>query len=338
MSEYHHLLVVDNNYLFYLFVTLQSVLNNLEDKESNDQDQLVFHVLTDHSLNYNKATEYTTSFYELNADSKVKFSVAFHEISPEIFAHCNKMVNAQGHDSYSTYYRLLFAQALPADIHRVLYLDIDLYVNSDVRNIFERYPMQDEVFYATAEPFYLSSAVDPVAAEPVRMLFPIPPQTEPYLLKIKDSIQAGVLLINVDQWRQQHIEQQCLETALQWRLDFHDQDILSMVCHDKISYLDWDCNMVLGYFWFLYFGGWTFQDIFFSLEQLPVNNRPTQEQLQEMCNNPKIFHFAGDFKPWKQSHKLSELEQDFFQYRTQYANKWLLTYAQLAKHFKQKAS
>lgn len=333
MGIYHYLFTVDNNYLFYMFVTIQSVLDHLEDRDSNSQDLLTFHILCDDQLDDQKAEAYTQAFTKFNSESKVKFTFEFHKVNGMVFEQCEQMVGNQGSSSWSAYYRLLFAQVIPPEVKRLLYLDIDLYINVDTRLLFEKYPMQNEVLYAASEPFYLSSALDPLETEPFRCLLPRNSKDQACVLKVRDGLQSGVMLINVDQWRAQNIEQQCIKAALTWETPFYDQDVLSIVCQNKISYLDWDCNMPAGFFWLNEFGMWKFNESVLSLEQLPVNCRPTKEHLEYMCENPKILHFAGEFKPWKLNRALSKIEQHMYRSILVYMQHWLVNYGRLSKCF-----
>lgn len=335
MTEYHHMFVVDNNYLFYMFVTMQSILDNLENKESDSQDHIIFNVVTDLQLDQQRADFYVQAFTKFNAEAKIKFSINFHKINPEIFEGCCSLERFPGRFSLSTYYRILFSKVLPTDIHRLLYLDIDLLVNTDTRNIFQQYPMQDEILYASSEPFYLSTAVDPKAAEPIRVLKPRADGEKPYIVNVRKSLQAGVMLINVDQWRNLNVEQQCLDITSKWVLPFFDQDALSIVCQDKLAYLDWDCNFSTGMFWLSKYGKGDFNGVILPFDRINVNHRPTLEQMVQMSQNPKIVHFAGEFKPWTLTHKLTEKDQNSFQDVLPFMYKWLTNYGSLSQYFKQ---
>ncbi|HLT62166.1 MAG TPA: glycosyltransferase family 8 protein, partial [Microlunatus sp.] len=105
--------------------------------------------------------------------------------------------------SVTTYTRLLLADLLPADWSRVIYLDADTIVCSDLRRLWEQ-PLKGRVIGAVQDDGvrYVSS---PKGVREWRELGLSP--TLPFF-------NAGVLLIDLDQWRERGIGRQALNFAL----------------------------------------------------------------------------------------------------------------------------
>lgn len=331
MSDYHFLSNINNKYLFYLFVTYQTLLDTLEDREDNAHDHFIFHILVDTDVNMENAQKYADCFSKFNQASKVSFDLKFYHLDNSCFRHCNCM-NRSGKVSQTAYYRLLFAQVIPENVQRILYFDADILLCDDVRNLFSQHPQGDEILYATSEPGYLVNCDDQLAPEPVctRRAFD---NSEPYLLPVRNCIQSGVMLINVEQWRKLDIERKCIETACKWQVIMHDQDLLSMVCTDKVAPLSWEWNINAIQFWICK-SGYLELNHNFTLEELPVNDAPTLEQLRQMCQNPKLVHFANVFKPWELTHELSKGKLEYYNVWLPFMTKWLQTYGRFADFFK----
>ena len=74
-----------------------------------------------------------------------------------------------------------------------------------------------------------------------------------------------------------------------------DQDLLNFICKDKVKIID---------------ASWDFvEDIFGDYKNMPRN---LFEEYVESEKNPKIIHFAGNRKPWK--NKFSKFSQEFWSY------------------------
>lgn len=335
MTDYHLLFATDKNYLPYLFVLTQSILDNIEDAESNSQDRLVFHVQLDESVQDQVFVAYKQAFCDFNANSKITFTFEPHKVEPSAFYGFNEMVRTTG-SSLSTYYRLLVGRIMPKDISRVLYLDIDVLVCADIRNMFKQYPMQNEILYSTTTPGAVFRSNDPFATNPYLELCPRDPKNtqDKYKIPIKDCICAGVLLINLEQWREQNIEEQCIAFGAKWYTPLYDQDILTAVCHGKISYMDWDWQVHSNVLKINNYGKYDIQGKIVPLKRVLqiFKDAPTEDQLQQMCLHPKIVHFTHQ-KPWNTSEEVVREHFHQIQELVVFIRQWLQVLIRISPSF-----
>lgn len=334
MADFNLVFNTEKNYLFYFFVTAQSIVDALDDRSTNGQDKIIFHVLIDEGVDQAKAEAYRESFLKFNESAKVGLDLVFYRLDSSLFSTCITM-KREGRDTHSVYYRLLFASFLPQNVDRVLYLDVDIFVNADVRQLFEQCPMQDELVYATSDPCYFILSKNPFEAEPQVVIESVHADGEPIQLPVKEFLQSGVLLINVKQWRQQNIGQKSLEMSNQWKWHCHDQDILSVVCKGQISEMPLDWNVAH----FLYLqnllGGHFYDRAnFFPVDKLPFRTPVTREYLRSVCANPKLVHFSGTFKPWVITRQISAEDRLKYKESIPYMMRWLQVYGRLANFFK----
>ena len=94
--------------------------------------------------------------------------------------------------------------------------------------------------------------------------------------KDKQYINSGVLLLNLDAYKKDNIEQKLLENYEKFKDDilFFDQDLFYITLSDKCIYLDYEYNY---------------------LSQLPYTDKTVKERLKKTA---KIIHYGADLKPW----------------------------------------
>jgi lipopolysaccharide biosynthesis glycosyltransferase len=152
--------------------------------------------------------------------------------------------------SKASYYRLLIPWLIP-QYDKVLYLDGDIVV---MRNISELYNHEiGNNYIAGVAPFkYDGHSYHDYAFK--------------LGLKATDYINAGILLINSKKMRQDNLKDSLMEEAKK-KYTFLDQDILNVVCKDKIALLPWKYNY--------------------------TPHTTLSEEPENIC----IYHYAGP-KPW----------------------------------------
>jgi lipopolysaccharide biosynthesis glycosyltransferase len=164
-----------------------------------------------------------------------------------------------GYISKATFARFQIPAALPPEADRVIYLDADLLVLDDLRALWE---------------------TDLGSASTGAVLDALDPQLKmgsarwPGVPRVSDYFNAGVLLIDVGQWRAQGIAQQALAyLGAHPATPFSDQDALNVVLDERWKRLD---------------ARWNFQDHYQTrVEELGPDKRPA------------IVHFVTSLKPWK---------------------------------------
>lgn len=182
------------------------------------------------------------------------------------------------HITVATYYRFLIPSIVPCD--KVLYLDCDILVCHDLHDLFE----------TDITGCYMAAAVDPVQMRHWARRGGI----SPYYY-----INAGILLINNQLWREENIQEKLFRYMEQPRypLDYMDQDVLNDVLKEKIRYVSPAWNMT----------EWVFR---------LCNLLDIQLEQYEYRYTPKIIHYTGSVKPW---HLEADLSSSFVQ---RYQDMW----------------
>lgn len=167
-----------------------------------------------------------------------------------------------------TYYRLLIPRLIPEN--KCIYLDSDTIIRTDLQDLFET-DMQENYIAGVKAPAYIAGG-----------------EKEDYcrqalLPDIKQYINAGVLLMNLEQMRKNNLEDKFL-SLLSFNMWGQDQDIINSTCYNKILFLPFAYNLMTKY------AEWRvamYEGIF------------TEKELKSAWNNPKIIHYADRIKPWK---------------------------------------
>ena len=109
------------------------------------------------------------------------------------------------------------------------------------------------------------------------------------VLKLKEPyqyFQAGVLLLNLKEFRKRYTTKQILDFAVSENWQLLDQDILNKLCEGAVKYIDMSWNVMVD------FAGVRISQI------IALAPRWLNEMYQEARKNPKIIHYAGPQKPW----------------------------------------
>lgn len=163
-----------------------------------------------------------------------------------------------------TWYRVLLPEILDTNVHRVLYLDADVIV---ARNI-------EELFQLDMTNKAIAGTIDFQSKEPSTYKRCGYEQEKGYVC-------AGVMLMNLDYWREHDIANQ----VIQWgrenndRIQFPDQDSINYICRDTKILLPLKYNIVDGFF---------HDDYYY---------REYPKELKECIESPSIIHYAGQ-APW----------------------------------------
>lgn len=168
------------------------------------------------------------------------------------------------HLTIQTLYRLLIPNLLPRNIKKVIYLDSDLVVEKDI-----------SILFNIQLDNYLIGAVNELF-EPILPII----QFE----SIRDYFNAGVLLINLEKWRQVDFVNQCLDYAQEnpEKLLLGDQDILNGVLKGEWKRIPLEWNVVRG----------VFEEKNTYKKYYPFLN------IEGILSKPSILHYTSPSKPW----------------------------------------
>lgn len=187
--------------------------------------------------------------------------------------------NPNDHISIETYYRFIIPSILP-NCKKALYLDCDLVVNTDIAELF-CFDLHGKMIGAVRDPDFIGRLKDPKST--------IYYYASKYL-QMKDPFsyfQAGVLLFDLEMMRNILPTEKWLLLASEKEYRYNDQDLLNKYCQGNVTFLpmEWncltDCNGIR-------------KEI---INLAPVSILNEYNLARQM---PKIVHFAGYAKPWKE--------------------------------------
>ena len=243
---------IDNNYIRHCAVMLRSLY------ESNPKEEISVYIIHGEIdvFEKKKLAAYLGKFLS---------SVSYIQIDPKLL----EGLPVFGHITISTYYRLLLSTVLPRDIHKVIFLDCDLIVAGSI----------DDLWNANLGDYPLAAVMD----------HGLKSNCERLGLSLESGyFNAGVMLIDMNKWRQRDILSPGLEFARnnQTKLNNWDQDIFNHLFEAKWLHLDAKWN-AQPHIWGLYKGR----------ADDGVGLTPQETAARD---KPVIIHFAGGgaVKPW----------------------------------------
>ncbi len=173
----------------------------------------------------------------------------------------------------STMARLFVGRLLPEQVKRVLYLDCDTIVAHSLKKLWN-YDLNGHVLGAVMEPTIYQTVKEKIGLG----------ERDPY-------VNAGVLLIDLKQWRESGVEKRLLDFYREksGKLFACDQDIINGVLKGQICFLPPYYNFFTNY-------------RYFSYRELVRQSRTYQaigrKALIKAKKSPAIIHYAGDERPW----------------------------------------
>lgn len=167
--------------------------------------------------------------------------------------------------SVASCYRLLAPNLLPDTIHKILYLDCDIIVNGDIRPLWETQ----------------------LLGKGVGAIVDINPCFKNRLGISDFYFNSGVLLCNLDFWRENNITEKCqkLISEERDRLYYIDQDALNIVFEGS------KCQLPITY---------NFQVGFLKKYCLDLYKQEIHSEIIDCVSSPVIIHYMTPHKPWFQ--------------------------------------
>lgn len=266
MPSIHIACNINSDYIQHCTVMLVSLFTN------NPNANFHIHIIT---------SEISQSDINILQQTTDKFNarLTFYVQHEDFLAQCP--IDTQGHISRETYYRCFLTSILPSQVHKVLYLDCDLIVRGKIEKLW-------------------NTNIDQYAVACVEDMWSALPENYSRLKYSPEYsyFNAGVLLINLDYWREHDIVNQSIHyiTTYPENLLFNDQDVLNALLYDKKIFIDFQWNM---------------QDGFFRRKR--KISPDTWSEIDKAMTNPIILHYTGSKKPW---HYKSEhpYKSEYFKY------------------------
>ena len=166
--------------------------------------------------------------------------------------------------------RLYSYRILPKDIQYILFLDVDIIITSSLKEL-----TNIQLDKNTA----LAAVKDLVRYDDYERLG-IDREKHTYF-------NAGVMLINLDYWREHNIGNKCLNLLIAHSTlyKFLDQDALNVACEGHVTYLHPKFNCITSFF--------------ARREFLKARVREEEfENVQDATKSPVIIHYTFPYKPW----------------------------------------
>ena len=251
----------DDNFVPYLYVAMYSLISNAD--ENNNYDIVIL---------YSKINNYNISrLLELSSDN---VSIRFFDMTE----YMNKYSDVwYTHWNYSdaVYYRF-FIPEIFSNYDKVLYLDGDVIFNCDVSELYNVY-LKDNYIAAVQD---ISQQMTGYIGETFRE----------NVLKVKreNYFNTGILIFNIRLLKTVEFLDECIKTLKKLKNPlFPDQDVLNKVCDGHVKYLPYNYNLM-----------WNCLHYYTDAkDRMPET---TYNEYKEAWKNPKIIHYAGAYKPWKQ--------------------------------------
>ena len=174
----------------------------------------------------------------------------------------------------SSYSRLFLGSLIDKPVDKIIYMDVDAIVNGSLM----------ELWATDMFDYHVAGVLDDVSLYAKRMI------------GINDNapyINAGFLLINLDKWRADHIEERILEFLVKnnGNVYHHDQGLINAVCEKK-RILPIKYNMVTNFYVFP----------FSQFTQTPFYSKSEMEDAKQ---RPTFIHFTAGVanRPWMKNCK-----------------------------------
>lgn len=238
------ILASDDNYASFVATTIYSILENTS-------SFIDFYILDGGITNKSK------KLIEQSLDMFKNYSITYFDMSK---FDLSRFPNVK-HYSLNTFSRYFIPELVP-DLKKVIYMDVDIIVKGDIKELYEE-NLDKYAVGAVLENFYEGNY-----KYLKEKIYPQYQGGEKYF-------NAGVLLLNVSQFRENNFSEKLIDLTIKLfnKLNCPDQDIFNIVFENNFKQLDYKYNYM-----------------------------PDYTELMKKKNieviNPVILHYTGP-KPWK---------------------------------------
>lgn len=273
----------DHNYIMPTGVMLTSLLMHQAGMEVH------IHVMIDQSV-----TEADRNSLQRVVTSTPKADIAFYFMELSLFKDfpLGEDYQSQHIQSMAAYYRLYASKVLPHSVKKIIYLDGDIIVRDSLSQLWET-DMGKEIPIAG-----VPDAENSTVGHYNRLRYPME----------LGYFNSGVLLINLDYWREHNVLEDFLRIISEKRpvLRCHDQDVLNYLFRENKLMLPVKYNM---------------QNCFLYRRDLVPLPWTLNEQIAEGQQQPAIIHFVTTPKPWHSDcHHPYKAEFEYYRNRTEWRN------------------
>lgn len=284
---FHIIFNADQNYMKYVAVLITNIIHYtdtskrfadfLEAQDSDDEllsgggEQYHFHIITD-SVQSRTLEQFDTLQATLSETYPCRIHT--HIIDNKEFESLPKwgFESAQLH---AAYYRIALTRFLPEGVQKCLYLDTDMLVLSDLRELFA-YDLRGYIAASSTGGPDSHTHKHPVRRRKrgggKRM---VAFETSFYFC-------SGLMLVNVPEWKKHSVESCAMSFLACYDTEFADQDALNFAMRDKVRNLgvQWGI-LAYQYIWARY-----------------DSNKEYASSYEEAMQGAKIIHCNGPAKAW----------------------------------------
>lgn len=259
----HVAFCVNDDYIPYIIVTCISIMEN------NTSNNITIHIFIDSISDKNKKA------FNENLEKYKNAKLVIHTVNDSSLKGLK--------DSWSIYawYRILIPQLLPDSINRILYLDADIIVKDNL----------EELFHINMDNKSIASTIDIETFNDETFI-------RCKYKKEKKYICSGVLLMNLDYWRDNNLTNKIISWAKE------NNDLIKFPDQDTINYICQDTKILLP----LRYG---IQAPFFTDNKF--YEKPYSQELKDCIERPVIIHYAG-CNPWIKELSIHPLTSEWMKY------------------------
>jgi lipopolysaccharide biosynthesis glycosyltransferase len=264
-SSIHVVTAADNNFAMPLCVSLFSIVEN-----AMEDTCLHFYIL-DGGVNDKNKKRLESILRNSNKSSKININwISQDKDAVQAFPLHSGM-------SRATYLRLFLPDYLPSELERVIYLDCDLVLETDLSDLWE-VDLNGRVIGAArdliVQTISHSTGVKNFEAYGGTT-------TSPYF-------NSGVMLINLNRWREENVTKKSIDYLVQTKenITLHEQEALNAALIDQWEEID---------------PRWNQQGVVFWLSVLPESEftNKIKSMYIDLIHSPFVIHYVSKSKPWK---------------------------------------
>lgn len=213
----------DSGYVPYCYVMLRSLIEH-----SNSESNYDLIILEERLTPEEKET------LSALAKSRANISVRFINVSSYMQG---RDFNVNGTLTLATWYRI-FAPSIFRRYEKIVYLDVDIIVLSDIARLYN----------VDLGENWVGGYTDLIQVAEIARKGDNSASGSYYrdtvgVKEIHNYVNAGVLVFNIQQMLRHDVEQKCIDAALKHRFGHHDQDTINHVCHGHVHFLNHKWNV-----------------------------------------------------------------------------------------------
>lgn len=205
----------DDNFVKYTMVSMRSIMDN-----ASKEYQYVIHI-----LNTNICDEMKKAVMDMENEN---FTICFEDVT-DYLTSINDKLPLRDYYSKTTYFRMFIAEMFP-EYEKAIYIDSDTVVPGDISELYF-HDLKDNYVGAANEQVMIQENVYGEYVEKVLGL-------DRY-----HYFNAGLLLINCQQFRENHVLEQFVDLLHTYNFVVtQDEDYLNIICKDKVLWLEQPWN------------------------------------------------------------------------------------------------